>query len=78
MFTERREDMGAGRLRINKHDDGDVGVVIIDGSGQQLDVEFCTPGTGGGDSPKTIKALRALADAIDADNKQNDTKENIA
>lgn len=65
----RKEDMSVnGRLRVLRQPDGDMCVAIIDDDGNMASVEFCTPGTGGGRSPKTIHALRQLALAIIEDN----------
>lgn len=61
------------RLRVLKQDDGDVIVAIITTS-KVADVEFCAPGSGGGKSPRTIAALRALAEAIHADNEADPTR----
>lgn len=70
----RIEDMSAkGRLRLIQQTDGDIIVGVqsqcwngLVGSGDS--VEFCVPGAGGGRSSHTLAALRALMDAIDADN----------
>jgi hypothetical protein len=71
--VERIEDMSVrGRLRIIQQDDGDIIVAVQserDGLLQPGDsVEFCTIGTGGGRSPRTLNALRALMAAMEGDN----------
>ncbi len=76
MITDvtRLEDMSAvGRLRVMLDDDGDVLVIVSPQSDDGLidfgaDIEFCTIGSGGGGSPKTYKALRALMVAMAEDN----------
>ena len=70
---ERLEDMSSrGRLRLIEQDDGDIIVAV-----QSMDngflqpgdsVEFCALFSGGGGSPKTLDALRALMDAMRQDN----------
>lgn len=66
----RVEDMSqTGRLVVLRQDDGDYCVSIVDASGVQADVEFCLPGSGGGRSPRTLEALRALAVAMLEDNR---------
>ncbi len=68
-FIARKEDMSPnGRLRLFRQDDGDMCVAIIEDDGTMAGVEFCVPGTGGGKSPKTLRALHALAHAILEDN----------
>lgn len=74
MIVERIGDMSpSARLRIIQQEDGDIIVAIIPGIEEGLDrtmadVEFCTVGMGGGHSPKTLSALRALAVAMAEDN----------
>lgn len=69
MIIERPEDMSQrGKLRLLIQRDGDVIIAVQDDSGHMLDIEFCTPGTGGGRSPETWKALHILANAMRADN----------
>ena len=46
---------------------GDV-VVQIRGREAVAEVEFCTPGPGGGQSPKTFEALLNVIEAIEEDN----------
>jgi hypothetical protein len=72
-YAERSEDMSpTGKLRVFKEDDGDVIVAIVKGDNEKdfvmADAEFCTPGTGGGKSPHTRRALLELYDAIERDN----------
>ena len=71
----RNEDMSQhGYLKILVQSDGDVIVAVYpqeDGMvGVGGSVEFCIPGTGGGRSTHTHAALRALADAMERDNKE--------
>ena len=66
-MARRTEDMSStGSLELMVCDDGDVIVTVRDedekGFGQS--VEFCNSG---GHSPRTLKALHALAAAMDAD-----------
>lgn len=71
VIIERREDMSPlGRLALFLQPDGDVIVTICPDpeAAWQNSVEFCQPFSGGGRSPKTLKALRALADAMAKDN----------
>lgn len=72
----RHEDMSPdGRLHILVQRDGDV-IIGIEPSKEGLQhyvksVEFCSIGSGGGRSPHTIKALRALAEAVAKDEADN-------
>lgn len=71
--VQRIEDMSTtGRLEILQQDDGDIIVSVSeDDHGQRMpasSVEFCIPGLGGGHSPRTHAALRALMDAMAHDN----------
>lgn len=74
--VERFEDMSPrGKLSIMVQDDGDIIVGIIptslEASRQFVQTaEFCTIGAGGGQSPNTREALRALIHAIKKDNKE--------
>ncbi|MFL1449230.1 hypothetical protein ACI77O_12615 [Pseudomonas tritici] len=70
-FFERREDMGAGRLRLILDGDSDVSVAILSDGAEMADVEFCVPFTGGGRSPKVRDALLRLARAIRDENESN-------
>lgn len=76
---ERFEDMSPdGRLGIMIQPDGDV-IVAIYGRGitdrqedmQLIQVEFCFPGSGGGQSSRTRAALQAVAEAIRLDNEES-------
>ena len=73
----RREDMSQrGELHILIQDDGDIIVSClgVEPNGtlyQESHVEFCTPVSGGGRSPKVREALLALMNAIDQDNAEN-------
>ncbi len=64
--VERNEDMSPDwKLRIHRQNDGDMQVSVVSPDAQYTTVEFCTSG---GRSPKTIKALRSLMQAMDEDN----------
>ena len=54
-------------IRVGLDADNDVYVSICDGNSVS-DIEFCTPGGGGGRSSRTRMALIALMFAIEADN----------
>lgn len=65
----RKEDMSPdGQLRLTLQDDGDVLVTTMSSQGDSVTVEFCSTGSGGGASPRTQKALRALFEAMVLDN----------
>lgn len=73
-FITRLEDMSPmGRMSVLMQGDADVVVQVVSGD-QYGDVravagvEFCVPGTGGGGSPRTHKALVELARAMELDN----------
>jgi hypothetical protein len=71
----RIEDMSArGRMRVLQQTDGDIIVAVYseeNGVVQRGEaVEFCTTGAGGGRSPHTLMALRALMDAMEKDNSE--------
>ena len=72
--VKRAEDMSPrGHLHLSLDGDGDVIVAVKsdDGTGRIIEwasVEFCTVGIGGGGSPRTYKALRALMVAMAEDN----------
>jgi hypothetical protein len=74
MIVERLEDMSpTGRLQLIQQDDGDVCIQVIedDGNGEIESiacVEFCMPFTGGGQSPRTLVALKRLMKAMEEDN----------
>lgn len=71
---ERRDDMAQGKLRLLMEEDGDIIIVLLGMNpntklyDKMIDIQFCTVGSGGGRSPETRKALRALAEAIEKDN----------
>lgn len=70
----RIEDMSTrGRMKLFREDDGDIIVSVSserDGLVQPSEsVQYCTPGMGGGRSPRTFNALINLAIAMDEDNK---------
>ena len=71
-IVERYEDMSPdGRLRLLQQEDGDVIVAIVPASDSRrpmVEVEFCSCGAGGGQSPKTLEALRNLITAMHQDN----------
>ncbi len=67
-FVVRKGDMGPnGRLRLIKQPDGDICVAVIPDEGE-IGIEFCTIGTGGGKSPRTLAALNELAISMLEDN----------
>lgn len=60
-----------GMLWLIRQEDGDIIVTIIPDSEinkPMASVEFCSCGAGGGRSPKTLAALRALMVAMEEDN----------
>ncbi len=73
-IAERFEDMSQrGRIRLIEQDDGDVCVAVIEdpnsgNGGCMACIEFCSPYAGGGKSPRTLAALKALMRAIAEDN----------
>lgn len=72
-MDERFEDMSQlGRLRVLWDDDGDVIVAIVPDPKERDNgsVEFCIPGSGGGQSTHTHKALIELLKAIKRDNEE--------
>jgi hypothetical protein len=70
-MVRRKGDMGEGtRLQLVKEDDGDVIVSVYPVNGapnDECEIQFCSPGSGGGKSPETWKALLALMAAINKD-----------
>jgi hypothetical protein len=72
--VDRFEDMSPkGKLRLILAPDGDIGIEITEGDdrgalGSRACGEFTIPEFGGGDSPRTYDALRALFEAMEADN----------
>lgn len=75
MRVQRYGDMtedGKSVLRLTVQDDGDVVVAVegpdpVTGKPAYAVVEFCETGQGGGRSPETHAALRALAEAMRRD-----------
>lgn len=70
--TSRQGDMGEGlKLEVLREDDGDLIVSIMgvhDRFSPTHAIQFCVPGTGGGTSPKTWRALLDLQAAMYDDN----------
>lgn len=75
---ERSDDMGLGRLRLILDGDSDVSIAVITNEGEMADVEFCTPFSGGGRSPKVREALLNLARAIRDENAANPLDRGLA
>lgn len=78
---KRKEDMSkSGTLEVFlDNDNNDIHITVFEdnGNGQievMASVEFCCVGTGGGQSPHTMKALRQLAKAIELDNQENPSR----
>lgn len=74
-MVTRYEDMSStGFMRLFRQDDGDIVVALFkEESGRRAkacDVEFCEPGSGGGRSSHTRKALMALMVAMEKDNEE--------
>lgn len=73
--AERFEDMSPlGRLRVFWDDDGDVIVAIVPDPNESdpNSVEFCIPGSGGGQSTHTHRALIELVKAMERDNDEKE------
>jgi len=71
----RYGDMGPQEyLRVGLDSDNDVYVSVWDGENGGS-VEFCTPGIGGGSSPKVREALIALMVAMEEDNAAQPSKD---
>ena len=78
MFQERLESMSPdGSLKLFRQEDGDIIVQVMtrqNSFGNRSNelriasVEFCTPGSGGGGSRETWKALVNLLEAMKRDN----------
>lgn len=71
--VKRNEDMSRnGKLVVIQQEYGDMIVAIHPDPDAdfmaRFSVEFCVVGSGGGRSPKTIKALRSLMIAMEEDN----------
>ena len=88
--VERLESMSVeGSLKLFKQEDGDIIIQVMtmkNSFGQRLkepriaSVEFCTPGSGGGGSKETWRALVNLFEAMKKDNadpSQNNRNPNI-
>jgi hypothetical protein len=74
----RKEDMSPnGVLEVFlDNDNNDIHVTVFgdDGNGtidSMSSIEFCCVGSGGGQSPHTMNALRELAKAIELDNQES-------
>ena len=68
--VSRLGDMGQGlKLELLRDGDGDIIVSALPANHRFTDqaVEFCVPGSGGGTSPRTFKALQDLMTAIELD-----------
>ena len=62
------------RLILHIQDDGDIVVTVLQKKGNSVEkavVEFCTPLSGGGKSPKTHAALVKLFEAMKEENEPN-------
>ena len=72
-FYERQDDMGQGRLRVIRQEDGDMIVsTVMDPDHRGFpSLEFCTPGTGGGKSSNVRNALFMLIKALQKDQEEN-------
>ena len=76
--VKRYEDMSPkGYLRLIEEPDGDLIISIVSDpeeiqlSALGISCQFCMPIFGGGKSPHTRKALLALFEAMELDNKEN-------
>lgn len=67
----RREDMGQGRIQLIREEDGDMCLSVISNDGDFAGVQFCTSVVGGGRSPKVLKALYQLAQAVMEENQEH-------
>jgi hypothetical protein len=68
-------DMGKkAHMRVGLDNENDVYVSVWDEDGG-ASVEFCTPGSGGGKSPKTRAALLALMIAMETDNTESPSRD---
>lgn len=79
-MASRMEDMSpTGKIQLVLQDDGDVGLSLITESERDgfmwNSIEFCSPGSGGGKSPETRKALLALMVAIEKDNETEPSRD---
>jgi hypothetical protein len=68
----RQGEMEPSSLMVLLEDDGDVELVVFNGTTvrdyKRATIQFCAPGAGGGVSPRTREALITLMAAIEADN----------
>jgi len=71
VLIERREDMGTGRIQLIREEDGDMCLSVISDDGGFAGVQFCTSVVGGGRSPKVLKALYQLAQAMLEENQEH-------
>lgn len=74
-IISRKGDMGAETIELLIEDDGDISIALSNGATdfkefERVSMQFCSPGMGGGKSPRTLKALRNLFIAIQEDNKE--------
>lgn len=70
LYAERHEDMSPhGKLRVIWQPDGDLIIECVEDNGFRAAVEFCNSG---GQSPRTLRALRILILAMQADDIFND------
>ena len=74
-ILQRREDMGQGRIQLLREEDGDMCLTVVGDDGYSAGVQFCTSVVGGGRSPKVLKALYALAQAIQEENQEHPLSE---
>lgn len=70
-ILQRREDMGTGRIQLLREEDGDMCLTVVGDDGYSAGVQFCTAVVGGGRSPKVLKALYQLAQAIMEENQEH-------
>ncbi len=76
-ISRRYEDMSRhGELQLLVEEDGDVIVTVYPDPeanqfGYGTSIQFCTSTSGGGQSPRVLRALLALKVAIDQDNAEN-------
>lgn len=80
--VSREEDMSPdGKLILFQQDDGDIIVTVQESlellGPSRASVEFCIPGTGGGGSPETHRALRDLMEAMRADDDGTTVKHDV-
>ena len=69
--VRRSEDMGKGFLQLIIQNDGDVCIGAQDDNLSFVGIEFCTQMAGGGKSPRTLQALRELAQAMWEDQRED-------